>query len=162
MQGSFSKTHMIMNRLTRFWYSVVLPSGSFVFYWAAIGRGNLGGGGSPYSGTATDLILGALVTIILIIALWLYFPLSRKIERFSPAWSFGITCGTGFFFIGLMMDNIGGYAWGAYAWFFFLWIMADFVCMPNDRGREQRFKVSFFKRVRLIEEGSAQPDKAEA
>ena len=137
---------MIMNRLTRLWYSVGLPSGSFVFYWAAIGRGNLGGGGNPYSGTATDLILGALVTIILIIALWLYFPLSRKIERFSPAWSLGITCGTGFFFIGLMMDNIGGYVWGAYAWFFFLWITVDFIGMPNDRGREQRYKLSFFKR----------------
>ena len=141
-----------MNRLTRLWYSVVLPSGSFVFYWANIGRGNLGGGGNPYSGTATDLILGALVTIILIIALWLYFPLSRKIERASPAWSLGIICGIGFFLIGLMMDSVGGYAWGTYAWFFFLWITADFVGMPNNRGREQRFKVSFFKRVRPIKD----------
>ena len=144
-----------MNRIPRLWYSVVLPLGGFVFYWAEIGRGNLGGGGNPYSGTATDLILGALVTIILIIALWLYFPLSRKIERFSPAWSFGITCGTGFCLIGLMMDNIGGYAWGAYAFLFFLCFTVDFIDMPNDRGREQRFKVSFFKRTRLDEQEKA-------
>ena len=103
----------------RLWFSIGLPLFSFVFYWADIGRGNLGGGGNPYSGTATDLIFGALVTVILIAVLYLYFPVSEKIERFSPAWSFGITCGTGFFFIGLMMQNIGGCAWGAYAWFFF-------------------------------------------
>ncbi|MCY3999750.1 MAG: hypothetical protein OXF84_02940 [Bacteroidetes bacterium] len=59
-----------------------------------------------------------------------------------------------------MMDNVGGYAWGAYAWFFFLWITADFVGMPKERKR--RYERSLFKRQRPIEEESAHLDKAEA
>ena len=136
----------------RLWFSVGLPLFSFVFYWADVGRRNLGSGDNPYSGTATDLMRGAFVTIVLIVALWLYFPVSEKIERFSPAWSFGITCGTSFFFIGLMMQNIGGYAWGAYAWFFFLWITADFIGMPKTRTDEKDHEWSFFNRARPLDE----------
>jgi len=147
-------------RLNKFWLSAVIPLGSFVFYWAEIGRGNLGQDGNPYSGTVTELLWGALVTIILMATMYLYFPFNKKIERFSPAWSFGITCSSGFFLIGLMMDNVGGYAWGAYAWFFFLWITADFVGMPKERKR--RYERSLFKRQRPIEEEPAHLDKAEA
>ncbi len=95
------------------------------FYWAEIGRDD-----SPYSGTVTDLLWGALVTVILIASMYLYFPLSKWVERFSPAWGFGITCSTGFSIIGLIMDIVGGYAWGTYAWFFFMWLTADFIVMP--------------------------------
>jgi len=147
-------------RLYKFWLSAVIPLGSFVFYWAEIGRDNLGRDGNPYSGTVTDLLWGALVTVILIAIMYLYFPLSKWIERFSPAWSFGITCSIGFSIIGLMMDTVGGYAWGSYAWFFFLWLTVDFIVMSKER--KQDYDRSLFKRQRPIEEESAHLDKAEA
>ena len=138
----------MMKRLYKLLSSAVIPLGSFVFYWA-----ETVGGGNTFGGT------GALVTVILIVTMYLYFPISKWIERFSPAWSFGIVCSIGFCLIGLMMDLVGGYAWGAYTWFFFLWITADFIDMPN--APKHHYQLSFFKRQKPIEEEPTRIDKAE-
>ncbi|MXW69345.1 MAG: hypothetical protein F4Z61_05390 [Acidimicrobiia bacterium] len=123
------------------------PLGSFIVYWLGLR--------SDVSYDGTDLLWGSLVTAILTIILYLYFPLSKKIERFSPAWGLGVSMGSSLFFFGLILEHLIENAWGNYMWFFGLWITVHFLGLPKEH---KSYKWSFFKRARPIEEESAQLD----
>ena len=124
--------------------SLAIPVFSFSGYWRSLD--------DAYS--TTNLLWGALVTIILAASLYLF--LEKKPERFSVAWGVGISVGIGLFIIGLAWSssehNSGLYgAWGDYMWFFGLWTAGISLSVPKEH---KPYRWSFFKRVRLEEDAA--------
>jgi len=95
------------------------PLGSFIVYWLNLLHGD--------TFNVQNLMWGVLATIILTVALYLYFPLSKMIERLSLAWSLGVIVGSTLFFLGLILQHVIGNAWGGYMWFLGLWITVHFL-----------------------------------
>ncbi len=131
----------MMEKIARVISSVSVPLGSFVTYWLSIHFGD-----DSYSGT--DLFWGVLVTIILMVAWYLHFPLSQKIERFSIAWILGGSFGVFLFITGFIFGVELGYPWGDYMWFFGLWTAVHFYGMCNKhKPYPEKRKLSFFKNL---------------
>ena len=76
--------------------SLVFPLLSFSGYWRSLD--------DAYS--ASNLLWGALVTIILAVSLYLF--LEKKPERFSLAWAVGISVGFGLFIVGSTANIVDG------------------------------------------------------
>lgn len=132
----------MMERIGRIISSMLPPLGAFVTYWVSI-RNVLDNG--------THLLWSALVTIILMVAWYLFFPLRKRVERLSIAWVLGIEIGLGLMFVGFISSNLMGYHWGDYMWFYGLWsTIFSFVF----RDGLKRHKLSFFKRPMPIEDAS--------
>ncbi|MCY3614796.1 MAG: hypothetical protein OXH03_06840 [Bacteroidetes bacterium] len=118
--------------------SLVIPLLSFSGYWRSLD--------DAYS--ASNLLWGALVTIVLTVSLYLF--LENKPERFSRAWVVGISVGFGLFIVGSVWSSSESSsdiyrAWGDYMWFFGLWTAVINLSMPKEH---KPYKWSFFKRVR--------------
>ncbi len=126
--------------------------GLWGYYWdlgRALERGGLDGGYSLY------LFLGAVVTIILIMAIYLYFPVAEKIEPGSIVSYIGL-----FIVVVLLLFgwDIKTYefstdlerAWGDYMWWIGLWTP---VIHGIAREQNRRYKWSFWGRPVPIEEG---------
>ncbi|MXY08201.1 MAG: hypothetical protein F4058_04700 [Rhodothermaceae bacterium] len=124
--------------------SLVFPLLSFWRYWRSLD--------DAYS--ASNLLWGALVTIILAASLYLF--LEKKPERFSVAWGVGMSVGFGLFIVGSVWSSsesssdIYG-AWGDYMRFFGLFTAGISVSMPKEH---KPYKWSFFKRVKPEEDVS--------
>ena len=118
--------------------SVIIPIIPFRMYW------------SEFNGAYTDmdLLWGGIVAVAFGVAIFLYEPLAKRIEPFSPAWFLVL-----FIFLGLLGFGIalsGLYlplrTWGIYALF-----IAIFIPMLHQLFRhvDKRQKGSFYKRMRL-------------
>lgn len=123
----------------RFILSAWVPLVCFGSYWLNLVRYDV------YSGL--NLLWGALVTIILIVAMYLHYPLEKKIERFSPAWGVGVGTGASLAMIGLIISNNVAPStlkvWGEYAWIFGLFgVLVTYLILPKEHKVAER---SFFK-----------------
>lgn len=110
--------------------------------------------GDDYSGM--NLLWGVLVTIGLVIFLYL-FPF-KKIKRFSVAWGIGISVSMAVAIVGMVLSSpmMTGVlnAWAEYMIFLGLFgSIIPIVIVPKEY---KRYKGSFFKRVRPIEDESNQ------
>ena len=86
----------------------------------------------------SNLLWGALVTIILMVARYLHYPLEEKIERFSPAWMIGVGAGVSLVAIGAVISNNADWpilkSWAEYVWFFGLFgVLISYLIMPKER-----------------------------
>ncbi len=101
-----------------------------------------------------NLLWGALVTVILVV--FLYLILEKDIERFSVAWSIGISLALGLISVGIAWSTLSELdiiiAWGQYMWFSGLWLMGIFVVMPQEY---KHYQWSSFKRARPIEDADS-------
>lgn len=123
----------------RFIFSAWVPLVCFGSYWLDLVRYD------AYSGS--NLLWGTLVTIILIVAMYLHYPLGKKIERFSPAWGVGVGAGASLVMIGLVISNNAAPSalkvWGEYAWIFGLFgVLVTYLILPKKHKVVER---SFFK-----------------
>ena len=101
----------------RILFSVLFPVSAFVRYWLEF-DGDYG---------QTDLLWGGLVSVILAAAIFAYFAIAVKIERFSAVWNIGVFVVLSFACIGWMILNaeiqpIISRSWGAYMLYFAIWI----------------------------------------
>lgn len=94
--------------------SIVPPFGAFAKYWLSVHFG-----GDPYNGT--DLLWAGLVTTILMVGWYLFFPLRKKVERLSIAWMLAVNFGILLMVIGYIFGVEMQYHWGDYVWFYGLW-----------------------------------------
>ena len=132
-----------MEKIVRLLFCVI-PLSSFA-YWLMLPYKN----GGPYSDT--ELLWGGGVTIILTVAAYLYSRMHKRIENFSIAWALVVSLGSSLFLVGLIIQNVIGYDWGAYMWFIALWFTCYSVVLP----KEFKHKVSFFKRPKPIVPGES-------
>lgn len=136
------------NLLIRFLFSAWIPLLSFVMYWSILAQGD------AYN--ETNLTWGALVTIILTIAMYLHQPLGEKVEQFSPAWGLGIGIGGGLFVFGIVIFFSEGAsdlyrAWGIYIWFFALGELHPYISAPKEHKPHEG---AFWERQRPTEDAS--------
>ena len=118
--------------------SVFFPSLSFYFYWTQI-DGN-------YS--EKQLVWALVITTITSLVIFLYFPVAKKVERGSVAWSLGLIfmmflISTGI--VGLIGDDPWGLGVGVFA-----------TSIPGiheiARNWDKTYKWSLFKRPSLVED----------
>ncbi len=115
----------MMEKIMRIISSVLIPLGAFAMYWLSIHFGD-----DSYSGT--DLLWAVLVTIILIVAWYLFFPLRKKVERFSIAWLLGVNFGIGLTFIGLISSHMMGTTGGSICGFTAFGVPFSLLCCARD------------------------------
>lgn len=84
----------------------------------------------------THLLLATVVTIVLILGLYLYHPIRKRVKRWSLIWIASVIIPFTIFVVGL---NLGGLidgvyqtdivdrAWASYLWMFGLWTTLDSV-----------------------------------
>ena len=130
----------MMEKTIRIIFSVMIPLGSLITYWVSIRN-------VPDNGT--HLLWAVLVTIILMVSWYLFFPLRKKIERLSIVWVLGTNFGIALVLIGFISSNLMGYHWGDYIWFFGLWSTIFSFGLPKEY---KRHKISFFKSPEPIED----------
>ena len=81
--------------MLRVLFAVLFPAFAFIRYWREFDGG--------YS--QVDLLWGTLVSVTLGVAIFAYFPMAVKIQRFSTAWNIGVFVMIFFTCIGWMMLN---------------------------------------------------------
>ncbi len=103
--------------------------------------------------TDMDLLLVGVVTVVLGTAIFMYFPITNKIETYSPAWFLGLLILANFFVGGWIMTDpyflplpIAYRAWGEYI--FILGLLIPVIHFVTPKSHTSR-KGSFFKRIRL-------------
>ncbi len=107
---------------------VAIPLVGFLFYASDVHRLNRYKVEALYS---FDILIGALITIMVMVALYRYYPLSYKIIRYSTAWIMAVSLLSSFCLIGLI-GYINDYPWGSYALIFFPWLTATFLTNPKE------------------------------
>ena len=137
------KTRMFFARLTA---SLVYPLLGFVNYWRA------------FDGEAdqADLLSGIVVSGVLSVAIFMYFPIAKKVENFSLAWFLGlivslnlVLCG-GYVMSGSLYSPVEFRAWGNYMLLFGVFMPVMHVIFRSI-GKPRK-KGAFFKRIRLLED----------
>ena len=117
MISFFQKKYVLRTGISTFY-----PLFSFSSYWRAF-DGNY---------TGMDVFWGTSVTIALAIAIYLYFPIAKKIEHGSIIWFLGLLTTICLFALGSVLSGLWTHwifmtpvkeeAWGEYIWFFAIWI----------------------------------------
>lgn len=128
--------------------SIFFPLLAFRVYWA------------EFDGAYTnmDLLLGGVVTVALCTAVFMYFSIANKIERFSPAWFFALLIVVNLVVFGWIISSlfslpIAYRAAGMYMLSFGLLLpMIHFVALKSHTSQ----KGSFYKRIRLNPTENAQ------
>ncbi len=104
--------------------------------------------------SAMDLLWGGLVSIVLVIAIFMYFPVAKKTEYFSPAWFFMLTIAISLLTFGIGLDllrlSIAYVAWGNYMFTFSIFIPIIHWLFRRTVNPPQ--KGSFFKRISFSEQ----------
>lgn len=119
---------------------MLYPLIAFYMYW------------SEFNGTYTDmdLLWGGIVAVALGVAIFLYEPLAKRIEHFSPAWFLLFLVFIGIFGFGWVLSTthfpLPYTAWGSYALWFAILMPVIHQLFHNV---DKRQKGSFYKRIRF-------------
>ncbi len=104
--------------------------------------------------TGMDLLWGGLVTGVLAVAVFMYFPIAKKIENYSPAWFLGLLISVNLFVGGWIISDpyflrlpVVHRAWGEYMFAF--GILMPIIHILYRSAGKPREKGAFFKRTRL-------------
>ena len=125
--------------LMRLILSVCFPLLSLHAYWRDL-DGN-------YSGM--QFLWGLVIAIIATVAIFLYVPVAKKVERGSVVWTFGLLFAI-FVPAVVILGSMGETKiWGRAVSFFALWIPVIHI---SAQRWDKTYKWSFFKRVRPIEQ----------
>ncbi|MCY3488670.1 MAG: hypothetical protein OXH34_09535 [Bacteroidetes bacterium] len=139
--------------------SVGYPLLAFWSYWRAF-DGNY---------TRTDVFWGATVTIALAIAIHLYFPIAKKVERGSITWFLGLLTMICLFALGsvlmglwthwIIMIPVAEEAWGEYISYFAIWMPFIHV-IAKKQGKGQDMPHEIIPHGILLFKGPAAWNKA--
>lgn len=121
--------------------SMFFPLLSFYFYWTQID--------GDYTGN--QLLWALVITLMAILVIFLYFPVAKKIERGSMAWSLGLISVMFLVSVGIV-GLIGSIAWGLAVGVFACWIPVIHEIAYNW---DKTYKWSLFKRSTLVEDERA-------
>ncbi len=108
-----------MLRVIRIFFSALFPASAFSNYWRGFGG----------EGSGMDFLWGAIVTMILAAAIYLYFPIAKKIKG-KIAWLIiWLSAMIGLIAAGQIMYDTAFEqdwyrTWGDYVLFLFIWIPA--------------------------------------
>ena len=132
---------------------MIYPLLGFWGYWLdlrrALGRGTIEGG------YTIPLLWGGVVTLILIVAIYLYFPLAKKIEPGSIVSYVGLFLAMIVLLIGHSIEwsehsTTLEKAWGEYVSHIGLWSPVIHIIFRAQE--DKRYKFSAFGRPRLVED----------
>ncbi len=116
--------------------SVGYPLLAFWIYWKAFDGGY----------TETDILWGVVVTIILASAIYLYFPIAKRVEYGSIIWFFGLFAMICLLALGTVLQGLWTHwiidipvaeqAWGEYIMYFAIWTpIIDMIAKAQDKGQ---------------------------
>lgn len=101
--------------------------------------------------TRTDMLWGAAVTIAFAVAIYLYFPIGKRVERGSMIWFLGLFAAIAVLRYGLVLNGywtdlpdeffpVERRAWGEYLMYFSIWIPVVYMSARNRPTRITLFK----------------------
>ena len=120
---------------------IIFPLSALYFYWREFDGAH----------TEMDLLWGVLITVALGVGIFLYEPLAKKTELFSPAWFFMLFQILFILVIGFLLSglHLPFRAWGNFAIYSAISIAtAHQLFHYSDKPRKEG---SFFKRISLKE-----------